>query len=237
MSDLILVRHGESRWNLANRFTGWADVPLSKHGIKEALATSKKLKNVTIHQAFTSSLERAHETLTIILSQQKLTGLFLHLDQKKQEWYSCRNCPGRTDIFAHTTSLLNERYYGVLQGMDKKNARKQFGREQVFEWRRSYTAKPPGGESLHDVYDRAVPFFIKRVIPLLKNKRNVLICSHGNTLRAILKYIERIDIQQVPHINLPFAEPVIYTYKNDAFSRKTGPLQFNRPVFWEALKK
>lgn len=237
MPHLILVRHGESRWNVENRFTGWADVPLSKRGVEEAVESSRKLKDITIHHAFTSSLERAHETLTIILSQQKLTGIFLHLEQRKQKWYSCKNCPGKTDILAHTTSLLNERYYGTIQGMDKNAVRRKYGKEKVFEWRRSYMAKPPGGESLYDVYRRVIPFFVKRIIPLLKKNKNVIISSHGNTLRAILKYIEEINISQVPHIDLPFAEPIIYAYRRNAFEKKIGSLQFSRPVFWEAPKK
>lgn len=236
MSALIFVRHGESRWNLVNRFTGWVDVPLSQQGVEEAMLTAQKLKDVSIHHAFTSKLVRAQETLTIILAGQQKTGIFLHPGEKKQEWYSCEHHSEETDILTHTTSLLNERYYGRLQGLNKDTAREQFGADQVMAWRRGYTAKPPGGESLEDVYKRVIPFFIKRVTPLLKRERNVIIASHGNTMRVILKYLEKIPSEHLPHLNLLFGEPMTYAYLDGTFSRLGGPLTFDRPMQWDVVK-
>lgn len=237
MSYLILVRHGESRWNLANKFTGWVDVPLSKNGVKEALVTAKNLKGVKIQHAFTSNLERARQTLTIILSRQELTGIFLHLDEKKKNWYTCEHHSEKTDILTHTTSLLNERYYGILQGLNKDYVRKKYGEKQVMMWRRGYNIKPPGGESLKDVYRRAVPFFIKRAIPLLKNGKNVIIVSHGNVMRVILKYIDNIPHEHLPHLDLPSGKPIIYRYDKKGFSHRDGLFGFNRPLLWDHEKK
>jgi 2,3-bisphosphoglycerate-dependent phosphoglycerate mutase len=230
MSSLILVRHGESQWNLSNRFTGWVDIPLSQRGVEEALACAQKLEKVNINHAFTSCLERAHETLTIILSRQKKNSIFLHPGDKKQDWYSCDHHSEQTDILIHTTRLLNERYYGLLQGLNKDKARQQFGENQVTAWRRGYDQRPPGGESLEDVYKRVIPFFLKRVVPLLKNGRNVIVSTHGNTMRVIVKYIEKIPIEQVPHLNLLFGEPITYDYVDATFSRLNDSLTFDRSM-------
>lgn len=230
MSQLILVRHGESRWNLANRFTGWVDVPLSQRGVEEAVACAGKLKGIKISHAFTSSLIRAQETLAIVLSEQRMTGVFLHANENKQNWYLCEYHSEKTDILTRTTLLLNERYYGILQGWDKTAARKKFGEAQIRAWRRGYVSRPPGGESLQDVYERAVPFFIEKVIPLLSGKEAVIIASHGNTLRAIIKYIEKISPENIPHLYLPFGGPIIYDYRRGKFSRSRGELTFDRPL-------
>jgi len=236
MSYLILVRHGESRWNLSNKFTGWVDVPLSKKGVKEAAAAAKELKNIKVDQAFTSHLERAHETLTIILSQQEMTGIFLHHGGKKEKWYTCDSYSERTEILAHSTRELNERYYGALQGLNKSAVRKKYGKEKVLLWRRGYSVRPPGGESIEDVYKRAIPVFRKRVMPLLAEGKNIIIVSHGNVMRTILKYIEDIPAELIPHIDLPSAEPIIYRYSKRGFSHRDGIFGFNRPILWDHEK-
>lgn len=230
---LILVRHGESRWNLVNRFTGWVDVPLSQRGVEEALACATKLQDIHIDHACTSKLERAHETLSLILSRQELTGIYLHAGEKKQMWYSCEHHSEKTEILVHTTSLLNERYYGHLQGLDKDHARKQFGEDAVLQWRRSYDSRPPGGESLADVYKRTIPFFLKRIVPFLDDRKNIIIASHGNTLRAILKYLEKIPNTDLPYLNLIPGEPIIYAYQRKKFGRLSGELPFDRPMLWD----
>ena len=234
MSYLILLRHGESRWNLSNKFTGWVDVPLSAHGVDEALESAQQLGDMKIHVAFASRLERAHETLTIVLSQQEKTGIFLHNGEKKEEWYSFDDHTEKNEILVHTTSILNERYYGKLQGMDKNEARKKFGEKKVLEWRRSYDMRPPGGESLEDVYKRVIPFFDEKIVPFLKLKKNVLLSSHGNTMRVILKYIEQINSDQLLRLDLPSGELLIYSYEKGKFSREDGqPLRYTRPLFWK----
>lgn len=237
MSYLILVRHGESRWNLANKFQGWIDVPLSKHGIEEAIVTARNLKDIKIDKAFVSRLERARQTLTIILSRQEMTGIFLHHDERKEKWYQTRNISKKTEILAHSTKLLNERYYGSLQGLNKDAVRKQYGEEKVLGWRRGYAIRPPGGESIEDVYKRTIPYFTKRVMPLLRKGENVIIVSHGNVMRTILKHIEDIPASQLPFLDLPSAKPIIYRYSKRGFSAQDGLFGFNRPIFWDHEKK
>jgi len=236
MSYLILVRHGESRWNLANKFQGWVDVPLSRHGIEEAITTAKRLKGIKIDQAFVSKLERAHETLTIILSRQEMTGIFLHPDEKKENWYTFSGNSEKTEILAHSTRLLNERYYGDLQGLNKSTVRKKYGEEKVLQWRRGYNVRPPGGESIEDVYKRAIPYFTKRVLPLLKQNKNIILVSHGNVMRTILKHIENIPADYLPHLDLPSGKPIIYKYSKKGFSRTAGLFGFNRPLLWDHEK-
>lgn len=233
MSYLVLVRHGESRWNLANKFTGWVDIPLSKKGIEEAVRTAERLKDVHLQHAFASNLERTHETLTIILSRQKLTGVFMHRNEKKERWYSFDGRSEKNDIPIHTTVLLNERYYGRLQGMNKREARRRFGEKKVFEWRRAYDARPPGGESLKDVYARVIPFFRRRVFPFLEAGKNVIVSGHGNVLRAIIKYLEDVPSDHLPHLDLPSGVPLIYVHRKGKISRQDGPFHFDRPVLWD----
>lgn len=233
MSFLILVRHGESRWNLSNKFTGWVDVPLSKNGVDEAVITAKKLKKIKFHSAFTSKLERARQTLSIILSQQEMTGVFLHHDERNEKWYTFDDHSEKRDILTHTTRLLNERYYGALQGVNKNKARKKYGEEKVLQWRRGYSVRPPGGESLEDVYKRTVPYFIKKVMPLLGRGKNIIIVSHGNVMRTIMKHIENIPVEFLSQVDLPSGEPIIYHYGKKGFSRRDGMFGFNRPLLWD----
>ncbi len=236
MSHLVLVRHGESRWNNANKFTGWVDVPLSEVGIQEAILLSKKLQKMKFDVAFTSKLSRAQMTLILILSEQKRTGIFIHEEAEHKMWKIQSNRLREEDIPIYTTYLLNERYYGILQGMDKDVARKKYGKKQVHEWRRSYTATPPMGESLQDTYHRAVPYFEEKIIEELKKKKNVIVCAHGNTLRAVLKYIENIPDEDIPNLSISTAQPIIYKYTRGKFKLDNHGFEFsfNRPIYWEA---
>ncbi len=238
MPTLILVRHGESRWNSTGRFTGWVDVPLNEQGIKESLAAAGKLKKIPVHIGFVSKLKRAQDTLNMILAHQQRTGIFLHTGEKKQEWYSCDHHTEKTEILVHTTTLLNERYYGTLQGLYKQDVRKKYGEAQVIAWRRGYNTRPPGGgESLQDVYKRVIPFFLKNVVPQLRAQKNVIVASHGNTIRVIVKYLEKISTQHLPNLNLPFGQPLLYDYHNGLLRRKTkGSITFDRPLMWSAKK-
>ena len=184
MNYLILVRHGESRWNLANKFTGWVDVPLSEKGIEEAIQCGDRLENLELDIAFASKLERSQATLLLILAQQYFTGYFVHEEKSKfKKRYTSENF-SKDDIPIYTNEALNERYYGQLQGVNKAAAKKKYGEKQVLAWRRHYQDRPPGGESLKDTYQRAVPYFRNKVMPFIKNKRNVIVSAHGNTLRA-----------------------------------------------------
>lgn len=216
MSYLVLVRHGESRWNLANKFTGWVDVPLSENGVHEAIRTARDLKQIDFDVAFTSKLERAKSTLLIILSQQNRTGIFLHDEDKKRKYYQWTkhsNKHNGKEIPIHTSELLNERYYGALQGLHKDEAEQRYGKEKLFHWRRSYTGRPPKGETLKETFERMFPYYRREIDSLLKKNKNVLLAGHGNTLRAIMKYLEKIDDHDIPFLELPEGKPIIYESK------------------------
>ncbi len=189
MSYLVLVRHGESQWNLENRFTGWVDVPLSPKGVGEAASAGERLKKENIHfdVAYTSLLQRAQNTLKLILEKLGQSGIPVNKDQ-----------------------ALNERHYGDLQGLDKAETAKKFGDEQVKIWRRSYDIAPPKGESLKDTAARTLPYFEKHILSELKNGRNVIVAAHGNSLRSIVMDIEKLTKEQVLELNLATAVPLIY---------------------------
>ena len=208
MSYLILIRHGESRWNSANKFTGWVDVPLNEKGIKESQKAAKALEGLKLDVAFTSTLERAKETLLIILAKQRYTGIFMNKGKKRKEWAEHKIDQNEIPIYSH--DHLNERYYGKLQGLNKDKAREKFGEKKVFQWRRSYDVRPPGGESLKDTFNRAVPYFKKQIMPYINQKKNVLIVAHGNSLRAIIKHLDQIPDKDIPHLNLPTGLAIVY---------------------------
>jgi 2,3-bisphosphoglycerate-dependent phosphoglycerate mutase len=232
MSYLILVRHGESRWNLSNRFTGWVDVPLSEVGIHEALICGEKLAGLRIDIAFTSKLERAQETLLLILAKQDRTGIFLHEDRKGDKWSLHPHRIEKEDIPIYGHEALNERYYGKLQGLNKSKMMKKYGKETVFLWRRSYDVRPPGGESLKDVYKRVVPYFKKAIMPHVRKGKNVVVSASGNSLRGLIKYLDKISDEDIPHLELPYATPIFYTYRRGKLVRDTHKHSFNRPLHW-----
>lgn len=236
---LILVRHGESRWNIANKFTGWVDVPLSEVGVHEAMITAKNLENVKIDVAFTSKLVRAHETLLLILAEQKNTGIFLHSSHWRKLWslHYGRKEFEENEIPIHSSDRLNERYYGSLQGMNKDFAREKWGEEQVHIWRRSYSVRPPSGESLKDVYKRAVPYFKNKIMKHVKANQNVIVSAHGNSLRAIIKYIDNISDADIPNLELQTGKPIIYEYKNNKLVKINHEHFFDRPINWTATSK
>lgn len=220
MSVLVLVRHGESRWNLENRFAGWVDVPLSEKGIKEAIDCAKDLQSFDFDVAFTSKLTRAQTTLFIILSRQKKTGIFLHDDGKGDEWSHHPMRVDESEMPVYSSENLNERYYGKLQGQNKQQAREMYGEEQVFIWRRSFDVAPPGGESLKDTYERTIPYFKDKILPLLEMDKNVIVVAHGNSLRSVVKYIEGISDEDIPKFELNTGEPVIYDHKKGRFDKR-----------------
>ena len=231
MGYLILVRHGESRWNLVNRFTGWVDVPLSEVGVHEALISAKRLEGLKIDVAFTSKLTRAQETLLIVLAKQNYTGVFLHEKGRMKKW---SHHLGNSEIPIYSSEKLNERYYGKLQGMNKDVARRKFGKDRVFVWRRSWDVRPPKGESLKDTYSRTVPYFKKKILPLVK-KKNVVVCAHGNSLRSVIKYLDEISDEDIPKLELPFGKPLIYRYFRGKFV-KEEKYRFDRPIYWKKPK-
>lgn len=187
MPKLVIVRHGQSQWNLENRFTGWIDIDLSEAGIAEAKKAGEKLKDYKFDEAFTSDLIRAQRTLDIILEETGQTGIPVEKDK-----------------------ALNERMYGDLQGMNKDECRKEFGEEQVKIWRRSYDTAPPGGESLKDTADRVLPYYKSRIEPELKKGKDILISAHGNSLRALIMYLEGISKEEILKTEIPTGSPKEY---------------------------
>ncbi len=228
---LVLVRHGESRFNTRNLFTGWIDVPLSVVGIREAEGVAMHCKQFNYTVAFTSHLERAHETLLVILSQQKKIGVFQHEKDPRYAMMYNASTGHRKDILPIITAKdLNERAYGILQGMNKNTAQRIYGKETVFAWRRGYHKRPPQGESLQDVFVRVIAYFEKNIHPRIMQGETVLMVGHGNTLRAIIKFLEKIDDEQIASIDLPFAHPLIYTCIHDQFTRIDGTYSLSRPL-------
>jgi len=189
VSKLILLRHGQSQWNLENRFTGWIDIALTEQGIAEAKSAGEKIKaqGIKLDIAFTSVLARAIDTLTYCLETAEQTALPTIKDQ-----------------------ALNERHYGDLQGLDKAETAKQYGDAQVKIWRRSYDVPPPNGESLKDTAARTLPYYYDHIVPVLKAGKNVIISAHGNSLRAIVMILDKLDEKQILELNIPNGVPIVY---------------------------
>ena len=200
MNKLILLRHGQSQWNLENRFTGWEDVPLTTKGINEAKIAGKLIKenNIRIDLIFSSVLVRAYETarLAVIEIDQQ------HLWSKNSELIVTKN------------QSLNERDYGDLVGLNKKETADKYGKEQVHQWRRSYDVTPPGGESLKDVVSRVQPYFDSIIEPEIKNKKNILIAAHGNSLRATMIMVGLYKPEEISDIEIPTGSPFVINYEN-----------------------
>lgn len=231
MSYLVLVRHGESRWNVGNRFTGWVDVPLTAKGIREAVRCSMHCRAFDFDAAFTSNLERAQSTLLIILSLQNRTGIFQHEGQGKHyRWFCTSNKCLPNDIPIFESEALNERYYGKLQGMEKHAAERRYGKAKALAWRRGYADRPPGGESLKDTFARAFPYLSRRVLARVKRGENVLLVGHGNTLRATIKSLEGISDHDIALVDLPEGRPIVYEVRRGTFTRVKGSYRFNRPL-------
>jgi len=189
MKQMVLIRHGESQWNLENRFTGWVDVPLSPKGEQEAREAGDKLRAFHFDVAFTSLLVRAQETLRIVLE-----------------------VLGQTDIPIEKDQALNERMYGELQGLNKEETIKQYGEHQVKLWRRSYDVNPPGGESLKDTAARVLPYYEQRIWPEVQAGRRVLVAAHGNSLRAMVMHLDKLSQEEVLELNIPTGVPLVYEF-------------------------
>jgi len=188
MSTLVLIRHGQSEWNLQNRFTGWRDPDLTEQGIAEAHAAGVRLRELglSFDSAFTSELQRAQRTLDIVLAE---------LDQ---------------ELPIKHNKALNERDYGDLSGQNKAEAAEQFGKEQVHMWRRSYDVPPPGGESLKMTAQRVLPYFKKEILPQLRAGKHVLIAAHGNSLRALVMQLEQLSPDEIVKYEIATGVPIIY---------------------------
>lgn len=207
MAKLILLRHGESQWNLENRFTGWVDVPLSPKGEEEARKAGEKLKNIQIDKRYTSVLKRAIDT-----------------DQIAME------VAGKLDVPVERDKALNERHYGALQGLNKEETAQKYGKEQVHLWRRSYDIAPPKdvtplnpdgiSESLKDTADRVIPYFLNKIKPDIDAGLNVLVTAHGNSLRALVMYLDGLTKEEVLELNIPTGVPIVYEFENGKIVNK-----------------
>ena len=191
MAYLVLVRHGQSLWNLENRFTGWRDIGLSANGKGEAKRAGEKLKGFKFDVAYTSVLKRAISTLDIMLKTMRHKKILV-----KKNW------------------RLNERDYGNLVGMNKDDARKKYGEAQVHKWRRSYDIRPPGGESLKDTATRTLPYFNKYIMKDIKKGKNVLVAAHGNSLRSIIMKLDGLTKSEVLKLEIPTGVPIVYEIDN-----------------------
>jgi 2,3-bisphosphoglycerate-dependent phosphoglycerate mutase len=201
MPDVILLRHGQSQWNLENKFTGWVDVPLSERGVEEARQAGEKLTGRRIDRLFTSVLQRAIDTARLAL-----------------------DTAGLRDVPTARDAALNERMYGDLQGMDKDQAREKFGAEQVHVWRRSFDVRPPGGESLADTAARVVPYWEATILPEIRAGRNVLIAAHGNSLRALAMHLEGLSTDEVLALEIPTGVPILYEFSESGALRRKETL-------------
>ena len=202
MGTLVLIRHGQSQWNLENRFTGWVDIPLTDLGREEARRGAELIRHLTFDRTFTSALVRAQETLRIVLQ-----------------------VIGQPDIPIEADQALNERHYGALQGLNKAEMAEKYGERQVHIWRRSYDVPPPKdktewnpsgiSESLKDTAARTLPYFNAKILPLVTVDQTILVVAHGNSLRAIVMHLDRLTKEQVLELNIATGPPIIYEIGHD----------------------
>ena len=192
---LVLVRHGQSEWNLKNLFTGWRDVDLTEKGVAEAREAGRKLKaqGIKFDVAFTSSLKRAQRTLDLMLEELSQTSIPVFADE-----------------------ALNERDYGDLVGLNKDDARKKWGEQQVHIWRRSYDVAPPRGESLKDTLARSLPYYVTEILPRVLRGERVLVSAHGNSLRALVMVLDKHTPESITKLNLETGVPMVYRLNADS---------------------
>ena len=199
--SLILVRHGQSEWNEKNLFTGWENPGLTEKGANEAKNAGMLINNLNIKfdHLFTSVLDRAKLTGTIILE---------NINQK--------------DIDIIENKALNERFYGDLQGLNKDECRQKWGAEQVQIWRRSYDVGPPGGESLKETGERVLPYYLSEIYPLILNGKNVLVAAHGNSLRSLIKHLDKLSADEIVKLEIPTGAPIQYIFNDqgDVLTKK-----------------
>ena len=209
MPKLILLRHSKSQWNEENRFTGWVDVP--------TLKTKSEIPVFSFDIVYTSPLIRNLHTVLRVFENQEKYPIFRHFKDKMQKWGNFEEI-NQNYIPVYVSEALNERYYGKLQGLNKEETMKKYGKEKVRLWRRSYNVAPPGGESLADVVKRTAPFYKKYAEKDLKAGKNVLVVASHNSARAIIKYIEKISDQDIINIEIPFGGWRQYEFNNNEYN-------------------
>ncbi|KAJ4951379.1 hypothetical protein NE237_028211 [Protea cynaroides] len=225
---LILIRHGESLWNEKNLFTGCVDVPLTRKGVEEALEAGQRISNIPVDMIYTSALIRAQMTAMLAMTQhrRKKVPIIIHNESEQAKAWS--------QVFSEETKKqsipviaawqLNERMYGELQGLNKQETADRYGKEKVHDWRRSYDIPPPNGESLEMCAERAVAYFKEQIEPQLLSGKNVMIAAHGNSLRSIIMYLDKLTSQEVISLELSTGIPMLHIFKEGKFIRRGSPV-------------
>ena len=205
MSKLVLLRHGQSQWNLENRFTGWNDIGLSEKGVLEAKESGRliKEKKIQIDVVYSSGLKRAIDTATIAMKEANYDHLF-----------------NNGELIIIKNIAVNERDYGDLTGLNKQDTAEKYGKEQVHIWRRSYDINPPGGESLKNVVERVKPYFENTMKKDLENRKNILLSAHGNSLRALFLILNFYTAETISTVEIPTGKPFIIEYENNKITNK-----------------
>ena len=205
MSKLVLLRHGQSQWNLENRFTGWKDIGLSEKGVLEAKESGRLIKEnkIPIESVYSSVLKRANETAIIAMKEANYDHLF-----------------NDGELIMTKNKAVNERDYGDLTGLNKKETAEKYGKEQVHIWRRSYDVQPPGGESLKNVVERVKPYFENTIKKDLIDERNILLSAHGNSLRALFLVLNIFTIETISTAEIPTGKPFIIEYESNKITDK-----------------
>jgi 2,3-bisphosphoglycerate-dependent phosphoglycerate mutase len=225
---LILIRHGESLWNEKNLFTGCVDVPLTQRGVEEAVEAGKRISNIPVDAIFTSALVRAQMTAMLAMTQhrRKKVPVIIHNESEQAKGWSTiySEDTKKQSIPVITAWQLNERMYGELQGLNKQETADRFGKEKVHQWRRSYDIPPPNGESLEMCAERAVAYFKEQIVPQLDCGKNVMIAAHGNSLRSIIMYLDKLSSQEVISLELSTGIPMLYIFKEGKFMRRGSPI-------------
>jgi len=223
MSQLILLRHGQSEWNKKNIFTGWIDIPLSEKGIEEALEAGREIKDIPIDLIYTSTLIRGIMTAMLAMavhSSGRVPAVLHPGEGKLDEWSKCYEPKTEADLIpVYRAWELNERMYGELQGCNKQETREKFGDEQVKIWRRSFATPPPSGESLQMTAARTIPYFESQIVPQLSAGKNVLISAHGNSLRSIVMDLDQLSEEEVLNLEIPTGKPIIYAFQKGKLIR------------------
>jgi 2,3-bisphosphoglycerate-dependent phosphoglycerate mutase len=223
MSKLILLRHGKSCWNKLNRFTGWVDIPLSIEGVEEAFEAGKKIKDIPVDIVFISALVRSQMTAFLAMmhhSSQKILVVKHPKEGKMDRWAKIYDAEAEEGtIPVYSAWQLNERMYGKIQGINKTKLAEQYGKEQVHIWRRSFNVAPPGGESLEQTAKRTLPYFKKKILPFIEKGKNIFISAHGNSLRSIVMYLDKLSEEEILGLELGTGIPIIYNFENGVFSK------------------
>ncbi|KAK6938180.1 Histidine phosphatase superfamily, clade-1 [Dillenia turbinata] len=225
---LILIRHGESLWNEKNLFTGCVDVPLTKKGVEEAIEAGKRISNIPVDMIYTSALIRAQMTAMLAMTQhrRRKVPIIMHNESEQAKQWSriFSEDTIKQSIPVITAWQLNERMYGELQGLNKQETADRYGTDKVHDWRRSYDIPPPNGESLEMCAQRAVAYFREQIEPQLLTGKNVMIAAHGNSLRSIIMYLDKLTSQEVISLELSTGIPMLYIFKEGKFIRRGSPV-------------